>query len=354
MARELGTPTWQRVLLKAWQQRGWVARLLWPLSWLYRLLFWLRGGLYRYGLISAARLPVPVLVVGNVVAGGAGKTPVVIEVVKHFSSRGLNVGVIARGYGRRGDACEEVTSASQARDVGDEPVLIHARTGCPVVVSAARAQAVRHLLARHPQTDLVVSDDGLQHLSLHRDLEVVVFDARGVGNGWLLPAGPLREPWPRPVDLAVSSGDWPLLGAFKARRSLSLMAKTRDGQPVDLIKAQQAQTPRPILAVAAIAQPEVFFDMLRSGGLTLKQTIALADHDSFSAWSTQRTAGYTVICTEKDAVKLWAIDPNALAVPLIYDLPTAFFDKTEELLRTRCAGHPLATKLSSSHGHQTT
>ncbi len=342
----------QNHLLQAWQTRGWTSGLLWPFSVLYRALLFLRHLLYRFGLRPRHRLPVPLMVVGNVLAGGAGKTPVVIELAKHFVKRGLAVGVISRGYGRQDQGYHEVTRESPAALVGDEPLLIRQRAGCPVFVGPARAEAARRLLASHPGTELIISDDGLQHLSLQRDLEIVVFDERGIGNGRLLPAGPLREPWPRQADLVVYAGPWTPAPGFRVNRQLDLEALHRDGRRVSLQPWCASEGPSPLAAVAGIARPQAFFDMLRDAGLQLSQTIAMRDHDSFAQWPARRPAGCTVLCTEKDAVKLWTVDPEVLAVPLQCSLPADFYAALEALLQARCSGHQLAAKLSSQHGHQ--
>lgn len=330
-------PLQSRILTNAWQQRGWLAWLLWPLSLLYGLLVRLRKALYGMGWLTSERLPVPVLVVGNVVAGGAGKTPVVIALVQRLQARGIHVGVISRGYGRRSQACLEVLPTSAVADVGDEPALILRRTKAPVFVAAQRVQAARALLAHYPQTQVIVCDDGLQHLRLQRDLEIGVFGDRGVGNGFLLPAGPLREPWPRPLDLLLHTGQQPAFAGFKARRSLANHARRADGSQVALAKLVPTSTPvaalpnllpyaqKPLLAVAALANPEAFFAMLRAQGLVLADTVALPDHDDFSRWAGNPDGVYTVLCTEKDAVKLWAKESDALAVPLDFEPEPAFW-----------------------------
>ena len=225
----------QRTLQRAWGRRGALARLLWPASWLYRAAWHLRQLTYRMGLLPVHRALVPVVVVGNVVAGGAGKTPVVIAIVQHLQSRGLRPGVVSRGYGRQGSGCRLVTPASSAQDVGDEPLLIQHRTGVPVAVAASRIDAVRALLIADPALDLLVCDDGLQHRALHRDIEVCLFDDRGIGNGFLLPAGPLREPWPRDVDLVASSATSNSVGAtYRVSRALADHALRSDGTQMAL------------------------------------------------------------------------------------------------------------------------
>lgn len=348
------TPYWQAHLLDAWQSRGWTSRLLWPLSFVYRVVFSLYRLFGRWKLRSSDHPAVPLIVVGNVVAGGAGKTPLVIELAKYFSKRGLAVGVISRGYGRRDQGYQKVTRASPPALVGDEPLLIQLRAGCPVFVGPDRAEVARRLLASHPDTELIISDDGLQRQNLHRDVEIVVFDERGLGNGRLLPAGPLREPWPRQADLVVYSGDSAPAAGFRVDRQLAMTALGSDGRIVSLEPWRSAPGPSPLLAVAGIARPQVFFDMLRATGLSLSQTIAMPDHDSFSDWPSRRPTGYTVLCTEKDAVKLWALDPDVLAVPLQCTLPAAFFIALDTLLIERGAEQRLAAKLSSAHGSQTT
>jgi tetraacyldisaccharide 4'-kinase len=245
--------------------------------------------------------------------------------------------VISRGYGRSGAGCIEVSQASRPREVGDEPLLIRRRTGVPVFVAVRRVQAARALLAAHPEVDVLVSDDGLQHLALARDIEICVFDARGIGNGWLLPAGPLREPWPRPVDLMLCHGEPPGITGFAMRRRLAPFAQRADGSRIALEHLRG----QPLHAVAAIAQPQVFFDMLRAGGLSLASTTALPDHHDLQGWSAPAGA---LLCTEKDAVKLWSTRPDAWAVPLELEIEPRFWQALNRLLDTR---------LSSRHGPQT-
>lgn len=326
MTAAIKVPDWQKHLLQSWQKRGPLAWLLWPLSLLYGALVTLRRWLYRTGWRSTPSLPVPVIVVGNVIAGGAGKTPVVIALVQHLQQRGLRVGVISRGYGRQTGACQAVTPTSHAQDVGDEPTLIHRRTGVPVVVGARRVEAAHALLAAYPDTQVLVSDDGLQHLQLVRHLEIAVFDDRGIGNGFLLPAGPLREPWPRHpgVDLVLQTGQHTQLGGFVLHRRLADHAVQADGNSVTLAQVATTSTP-PLMAVAAIARPEIFFAMLSAQGVQPAHRVALPDHFDFNHFHSHEHQDYRLICTEKDAVKLWPQRPDALAVPLLCDLPDAFW-----------------------------
>jgi tetraacyldisaccharide 4'-kinase len=318
-------------LLRAWTRRGALAWLLWPASMIFAGLGAARRGLYRAGVFKTQRVgaQMPVVVVaGNVVAGGAGKTPVVIALVRHWQSRGLAVGVVSRGYGRRTGDCRAVQGDSPASEVGDEPALIRRATGAPVFVAARRVEAARALLAAHPATQVIVSDDGLQHYALQRDIEICVFDDRGIGNGFLLPAGPLREPWPRQVDLVLHSGSHPAFAGYTARRSLAEFAVRQDGTRVALAELSG----QPLAGVAAIARPEGFFDMLRQQGLTLARTIALPDHYSFDSVASIPDDGCTLICTEKDALKLWRGRPDALAVPLQFAPEAAFLAAVDALL----------------------
>lgn len=344
----------RQALQDAWTRRGPLAWLLWPASLAYRSLWQLREWLFRVGLLSVHRADVPVIVVGNVVAGGAGKTPVVIAVVQHLQMLGLRPGVVSRGYGRIKRDCRLVDPDASPNTVGDEPLLIRRRTGAPVCVAATRIAAARALLAAHPELDLLICDDGLQHRALHRDIEICVFDERGIGNGWLLPAGPLREPWPRHADLLLGPGDLPFSSTFHhAHRALASHAVRLDGSTLDLHSLRHSATgqlAQPIVAVAGTAQPHMFFRMLRALGVVLADTRALPDHASFDAAQWAGPADNILLCTEKDAVKLWQHRPDALAVPLVLQLEPPFWAALQKLLHQH--GTPqLRAKLSSTDGH---
>lgn len=328
-----------QALQRAWLRRGPLAALLWPVSLLFGALAAGRRALYRASVLRTARLAAPVVVVGNVVAGGAGKTPVLIEVVRHLQARGLHVGVVSRGHGREGDECLEVTRASLASEVGDEPLLVARRCQVPVFVAARRVEAARALLERHPSTQVIVSDDGLQHLALGRDLEICVFDDRGVGNGWLLPAGPLREPWPRRADLVLRSEGARGIEGFVVRRRLADRARRGDGAERPLV----AFRGQPVDALAGIARPEAFFGMLEASGLELRRRLALADHHPFDGSRRWVGTGTPLLCTEKDAVKLWRSEPQAWAVPLELEIDPAFWPALDAALDRR---------LSSIHGSE--
>jgi tetraacyldisaccharide 4'-kinase len=290
-----------RLPLPAW--------MLLPLCALYRAVIALRSILYALGWLRAQPAPVPVLVVGNLVAGGAGKTPTVIALVQALRRAGRTPGVISRGHGRRSGVAAAVHAAGHASEVGDEPLLIHRRTGAPVWVARRRIDAARGLCGAHPEVDLLLCDDGLQHLALARDVQVIVFDERGIGNGHVLPAGPLRQPMTAQVPVnshvlynaPLPSTHWP--GAL-ARRQLAGAVALADWwqgaapNPGQLL----ALRGRKLLAVAGMAAPQRFFAMLREAGLAI-DTLPLPDHHDYARlpWPTDTA---DVVLTEKDAVKL--------------------------------------------------
>lgn len=344
---------WRHTLRQAWQQRGALACALWPLSLGYGALVWLRQCLYRWGVWRVPRLSVPVIVVGNVLAGGVGKTPIVIALVEHCQRAGRRVGVVSRGHGRRDTGLREVSDHSPAGDVGDEPLLIARRTGAKVWVGADRVAAAQALLDADPSVDLIISDDGLQHLALARDLELCVFDERGVGNGWLLPAGPLREPWPRAASprvpcLLVLSTDadsprptsMPGAGSglsaqpmHRIARRLSTHARRADGT----VRPLSDWRDQPVQALAGIAKPERFFSALRAQGLVLRSARALPDHAPMQQLVLDPNAG-DCLCTEKDAVKLWPQHPQVWAVPLHADIADVLRAEIDAWLQTHPPG----------------
>lgn len=338
----------RRILQRGWSRRGAIALVLRPLSILYGLLWRIRKALYRTGVWQVQRVNVPVIVIGNVVVGGAGKTPLVMALVQHLHSLGIKPGVLSRGYGRERHDCRAVEAGDLAQDVGDEPLLIRHATGAPVQVARRRIDAARALLARHPEVEVLVCDDGLQHLELHRDVEICVLDADGIGNGLLLPAGPLREPWPRPVDLTVQALEAGASGGFRVQRRLAGHALRADGSQISFEHLRHCGAT--IHAVAAIARPEAFFSMLRAQGLDLQRTDALPDHADFTALDWAEAGSDVLLCTEKDAAKLWRQRPDALAVPLEVQLDPQFWRELDRLLVQR-GGTALQAKLSSGHGH---
>jgi tetraacyldisaccharide 4'-kinase len=294
-------------LQAAWLERGLLAWVLLPLSGLYLLLTGLRRAAYKTGLRRTVRLPVPVLVVGNLIAGGAGKTPTTLALVGRLQRLGHRPGLVSRGYGRSAVDIQHVGPSSTAAQVGDEPLLLHRRSGVPVAVGADRVAAALELLSRNPDVTVVVSDDGLQHWRLARDAQVIVFDERGTGNGWVLPAGPLRErlaPTAPPRTLVLynapsPSTAWP---GTVARRRLGRIVALADWRTNKGHDATAELRGRPLLATAGTARPQRFFDMLRAAKLDITE-LPLPDHHDFTTlpWPPQTA---DVILTEKDAVKL--------------------------------------------------
>lgn len=337
----------ESMLTRSWMHRGWLAWLLLPLAGLFKLMASLHRAWFSCGMGSIQSAPVPLIVVGNVVAGGVGKTPVVLALVEHLTQRGLSVGVVSRGHGRRDDTPQLVESTSRAEDVGDEPLLVARRSAVPVAVARQRMEAVHLLLKAHPHLQVLVSDDGLQHHAMHHDVAVCVFDDRGVGNGWPLPAGPLREPWPRQVtpgsvQWVLNTGSTPQVEGYSARRRLALEARNGYGES----QALSSWIGTPIAAMAGIAHPDRFFDMLRQQGLTLSSCVSLEDHASADvlAQALPSLHGQRIIlCTDKDAVKLWPHHPEVWAVALLTELPEDMLARLDEVL---------SAKLSSTHGHQ--
>jgi tetraacyldisaccharide 4'-kinase len=314
-------------LQAAWLERGFVARLLWPVSVLMATTVALHKLLYKLGVLQATQLPVPVVVVGNLIVGGAGKTPTVMAVVELLKQRGFRPGIVSRGYGRHDDSVLEVTATTPASQGGDEPLLLRLRCNVPVWVGRYRAGAAMALLREHPSVNLIVSDDGMQHHRLARDAQVVVFDERGVGNGWLLPAGPLREPLTaQPPQRSVvvynaarPSTAWPGEMAQRSLEGVVGLSEWWAGKPASM-QALQALQSKPVWAAAGMAQPERFFSMLRAAGLQQMQTTPLPDHFDFTTlpWPADTP---DVIVTEKDAVKL---KPDQMGATSVWVAPLNF------------------------------
>jgi tetraacyldisaccharide 4'-kinase len=331
----------EAVLTRAWQRRGPLACLLWPLSLLFGALAGLRRLLFALGIKRAQRLPVPVIVVGNVFVGGTGKTPFTLWLIDTLRAAGMTPGVVSRGHGADLDDVRVVQANSAARDVGDEPLLMVQRCGVPLVVGRRRVAAGHALLAAYPDVDVIISDDGLQHYALARDIEIVLSDARGVGNGWLLPAGPLREPASRRRDFSVcnlAAGMAPPPAHFAMRLDGSMaLPLASSGRPQPL--AAWAGSPRRLAAAAGIGNPERFFAMLRSAGLVV-QAHALPDHHDFADNPFAALDADVILITEKDAVKCRAIeaiqnDPRIWVVPVTARIEGALAEHIVEKLRER-------------------
>ncbi len=342
-AVELNVPAGIRSHDRRGRIERWLERVWWQPSpqrapWVLRSLAGVFGTvskLARRMASPAAQLPVPVLVVGNLVVGGTGKTPIVIALVQALAAAGRRPGVISRGHGRQGEEIAVVSAMSKPLAVGDEPLLIKRRTGVPVFVGRKRARVAAALCAAHPEVDVIVSDDGLQHHALPRAAQVIVFDDRGLGNGLLLPAGPLREALPGqlpPDTFVVYTGQrvsTALPGVLVARDARSVVAfdswRAGDGarsQPLSELRGRR------LTALAGIGAPEQFFAALEAAGLSIMR-LACSDHAEYTRvpWP---AGSREIITTEKDAVKLATLPPFDTPVwvlPLDCHLPPALLNE---------------------------
>ncbi|PIJ51324.1 tetraacyldisaccharide 4'-kinase [Erwinia sp. OLTSP20] len=321
------------MIARIWSGQSPLWLLLWPLSLLYGLISHCIRLSYQCGWRKAWRAPVPVVVVGNLTAGGNGKTPLVIWLVKRLQQAGLRVGVVSRGYGGRSAHYPLLLdAASTPFQVGDEPVLIWQRTGAAVAVAPRRRDAVCALLAAG-NIDIIISDDGLQHYALARDYELVVIDGeRRFGNGWWLPAGPMRERASRlkQVNARVVNGGQ----AAADEIAMQLTA----GLAVNLLSGEQrpAAQLHNVVAMAGIGHPPRFFATLRQLGVTPRREVAFADHQHYvlSQLAPLARADETLIMTEKDAVKVRAFaEKNWWYLPVEAQLDLQGHDLTGEILR---------------------
>ena len=294
-----------KALQRSWYETSLLSRLLLPLSWLFCSLVFIRRSLYRLNILRHRQWSTPVVVVGNIVAGGSGKTPLLMALCDYLKQQGRRPGVVSRGYGGSVTGVRQVQAGDTAAQVGDEPLMIFQRCAVPVVVSADRPAAVDSLL-KHNDCDIVLSDDGLQHYRMGRVFEIAVVDAqRGVGNGYCLPAGPLREPVSRlqQVSLVVSNGaaggkdeeDSEVFYTLEADRLYHL---NDSAQQVTFDYFQD----KTVHAVAGIGNPARFFAQLRSRGLSIIEH-AFPDHHAYSRQDFSGWSAECIIMTEKDAVK---------------------------------------------------
>jgi tetraacyldisaccharide 4'-kinase len=328
-------------LTRAWERKGLVSGVLWPLSLITKV--WLLQTLYPSRKNKDHALKVPLVIVGNVLAGGVGKTPVLMALVEHLKAQGIQVGVIAKPYRAQNTSSKDVSlvigPSSQAADVGDEPLLIWSKCQVPVVVSQYRVQAAQTLLDLFPATQVILSDDGLQHPGLHADMVVCVFDQRGLGNERLLPSGPLREPWP-PQNVnqpmwVINTTLSPKMQGQTAKKMLSKRVINERGEIRNLSDFIDLQSK--CCAVAGTAQPDGFFSMLAEIGLRQLQTLSLPDHASLEHYRSRLPQGKIILCTEKDAVKLWPHFEQVWAVPLNIELDPDFLNSFDQTLAKKLA-----------------
>jgi tetraacyldisaccharide 4'-kinase len=315
-------------LTKLWYRADARPSLLQPLSWIYGAVVRLRRNAYSRGWLRSHIVGKPVVVVGNLTVGGTGKTPLVIWLARQLSGRGLKVGIVSRGYGARAAQREPqvVRETSSWEDVGDEPLLLARSSGCATVVGRDRVAAAQALVAAG--VDIVLSDDGLQHLRLARSCELVVIDGtRGFGNARMLPAGPLREPVSRLAEV-----DWVVVNGNPEHASLQALDSSMNAKvlrmtllPGDAVRLESPQDQRPleafrgglVHAVAGIGNPGRFFRDLRGRGLELIEH-AFPDHHAFTPGEVTFADDYPVLMTEKDAVKC-----VTFSNPRLWLVPTA-------------------------------
>ena len=311
--------------MRHWSRRGAVAWLLWPASLAFAVVVLVRRFLYRIGLLASEHPGVPVIVVGNLTAGGSGKTPLVLHIVELLRQHKWRPGIVSRGYGgsaaAKGGAPREASIASDPAEVGDEPILLARRSGCPVWVASERGAACRALREQHPECDVIVTDDGLQHYALARDIEICVVDGRSFGNGFL-PAGPLREPRSRlsSVDAVVAHEGANVKG-YKMQLQGETLVRLTDAHDVRPVKSFAGQK---VHAVAGIGDPQRFFLHLARFGM---QPVPhpFADHHRFGAEELDFGDGEPVVMTEKDAVKCRRLaKPNHWVFPVSASLDPAF------------------------------
>jgi tetraacyldisaccharide 4'-kinase len=322
--------------------------ILYPLSMVFGALAASRRALYRAGWLRSRHMPVPVVVVGNITVGGTGKTPLVLWLTDRLQERGRRPGIVTRGYGGV-QRVREVTPDSDPAVAGDEPVLLARRSGVPVFAGRRRPEAAHALLAAHPDRDVIVTDDGLQHYALARDVEIAVVDAeRGFGNGWLLPAGPLREPIARlrSVDAIVVNGEREAVAAGVPQFSMRL-----DGESFhNLLNPAFRKTPAelkglPAHAIAGIGNPHRFFTRLQRMGLTFSAH-PFPDHFPFEAGDLGFAGEKAVLMTEKDAVKCAAFArENWWFLPVEAEVDRAL----GELVLAKLESH---AKLRATNGRQ--
>ena len=329
----------QVMIEKLWYGKNRLYWLLLPFSWIYGLIACVRHRLYQMRILKSWRSPVPIVIIGNLSVGGNGKTPLVIALIEALTSKGLQVGIVSRGYGGKADnyplLLNDNTTTEQA---GDEPVLIYQRTKVPVAVAPNRSQAVQLLLKQH-KLDVILTDDGLQHYALARDIEVVVVDGKRLfGNGWWMPAGPMRERANRlkSVDLIIINGD-SVNNIAELYPSKTYTMQLAPLYAVNLLTQEKRELVNlhNICAIAGISNPQRFFTMLTTLNADVIKTTSFADHQKFTPalLANLVTNEQTLLMTEKDAVKCrqFAL-PNWWYLPIDAVLPIAAVDQICSLL----------------------
>ncbi len=303
-----------------------------PLSWLFRAVVAFRRWAYRIGLFRSYDVPVPVIVVGNISVGGTGKTPFVTWLVLLLQKAGYHPGIVSRGYGGKAERWpQQVRTDSDPNMVGDEPVMLAQRCSCPIVAAPDRVTAAKQLL-KHEACDVIITDDGLQHYRLRRDIELAVVDGeRRFGNGHCLPAGPLREPTSRlnEVDFVISNG-------VANRREFAMSLDTRGLKSVandSMAQSFNDLVGKKVHAVAGIGNPHRFFQLLRHRGLDVIEH-PFPDHHHFQPHDLQFNDDLAILMTEKDAVKCRRfVTPQMWYVPVQAHLPEALALRLLQMLK---------------------
>jgi tetraacyldisaccharide 4'-kinase len=293
-------------LERHWQRVTWMSVLLYPASLLFRALVAVRRAAYSAGILPSRRVPVPVIIVGNITVGGTGKTPLALWLAEFLARQGRRPGIVSRGHQSAIGGPHPVAPDGDPARFGDEPVLLARRSGCPVWIGRDRVAAARALLEAHPACDTLISDDGLQHYRLQRDVELLVIDgARRLGNRWMLPAGPLREPPSRlrEADALVVNGEAARFGDHEPALSMRLEGATF----LSVLNPARSVGPEhfrghAVHAVAGIGHPPRFFAHLRSLGIDF-EAHAFEDHHAFTPHDLAFADAEAILMTEKDAVK---------------------------------------------------
>ena len=314
-----------KALTKLHYSKSLAPLFLLPLSAIYLLISFARKYLYRFNLLKSFKIQVPVIVIGNITSGGTGKTPLVIHLANELKKNGYHPGIISRGYGSKRNGVSEVNKKSDVESIGDEPILIHKHTHLPVFIAKDRVLAAKALIKKYKKIDVILSDDGMQHYRLRRDIEILVIDGtRRFGNGYLLPAGPLREPKRKvkSVDAIVCNEKKVIDGSYlmKYKSYFLINLKTKKKIPLNKVRLNNLH------AVAGIGNPDRFFNYLKALGLVFDSS-SYKDHYRFTKKDFKTMNDKNIIMTEKDAVKCekFARD-NFWYLPVVAEIDSKFTD----------------------------
>ena len=319
-------------LTKIHYSKSLVSLLLLPLSAVFLLISFIRKTLYQFNFLKSFKLKIPVIVVGNITSGGTGKTPLIIYLANELKKNGYRPGIISRGYGSKSEGVMEVSQKSDVAEAGDEPMLIQKYTHLPVFVSKDRVLAAKALVKKYAKTDVILSDDGIQHYRLRRDLEVLVIDGtRKFGNGYLLPAGPLREfrSKLKTVDAIVCNHKKVIDGSYLMKYKGHLLINLKTNKKIHLNNLSLKN----IHAIAGIGNPDRFFDYLKTYNILFSSSV-FQDHYKFSKKDFRDMNDKNIIMTEKDAVKCQQFSRNNFwYLPVIAEVDSKFTDVILKKLR---------------------